>query len=271
MPARGIHLIRGAQSRLRHIIFELRYRYGYTYLDRCGRVLNRLTRDHPEWVVGNDVSPQNAPLYSVLNGCRFSFSAIKIDLALEKSADEDEIEERDILEFANQVDIVTSIVTDELGLESFTRIGFRSLFFFPFDTKEKADEWLYGLGFFGVSKSLVNTFGGTQHSVALSGVFSGPDARYRVALNTIETHAQFDGGSEIVSIKPSALPSDQRQHLLKLLKQRRRMRLDAGYAAVIDIDSYLDDPPSIDPREFIARNAGSLIDKIRASSTSQQG
>jgi hypothetical protein len=270
MAARGIHLVRGAQPRLRHIIFELRYRYGYTYLDRCGRVLNRLTRDHPEWVVGNDVSPQNAPLYSVVNGCRFSFSSIKLDLALEKSADEDEIEEQNILEFANQVDIDTSIVTDELGLESFTRIGFRSLFFFPFDTKEKADEWLFGLGFFEVSKNLVNAFGGTRHSVGLAGVFSGPDARYRVSLSTIEIPAQFDGGSEIVSIKPSALPTDQRQHLLKHLKERRRMRLEAGCAAVIDIDSYQDDPPSIDPRDFIARNAGSFMDKIRASSMSHQ-
>src|SRR5438552_2177385 len=85
MAAKGIRLIKGKEPLLRQLVFELRYRFGFSYLDRCGKILNRITREYPEWVVGNEISPQNAPLYSMRNNCRFNFSATRLDLNLDRT------------------------------------------------------------------------------------------------------------------------------------------------------------------------------------------
>jgi len=75
----------GKSSILQKIVFELRYRYGYTYLDKCGRVINLIQREIPEWVPQADqVNPQNAPLVSLTNACLFNFSSHSLSFSLEK-------------------------------------------------------------------------------------------------------------------------------------------------------------------------------------------
>jgi hypothetical protein len=47
----GRMLINGKNSILQKLIFEVRYEYGYAYLDKCGRIVNTITRAFPEWNV----------------------------------------------------------------------------------------------------------------------------------------------------------------------------------------------------------------------------
>jgi len=69
---------------LQRVVFELRYRHGFTYLDACGRTLNKIQDEYPEWILTTDQpNPQSAPLISINNACIFNFSALKFDFSLE--------------------------------------------------------------------------------------------------------------------------------------------------------------------------------------------
>jgi len=57
--------IKAKAAILHKIVFEVRYRYGYTYLDKCGKTINLIMRDAPEWIVRADQpNPQLAPMVS---------------------------------------------------------------------------------------------------------------------------------------------------------------------------------------------------------------
>jgi hypothetical protein len=46
---------------LGELTFEVRYDYGYSYLDHCGQTLIDLERSHPDWIAG-DVNLQSGSL-----------------------------------------------------------------------------------------------------------------------------------------------------------------------------------------------------------------
>ena len=58
------------------------------------------------------------------------------------------------------------------------------------------------------------------------------------------------------------LRGQQREFLKQHLKDRRRVQINTKYAAVIDFDSFHEDPDSIDPRDFITHNFSLFMDRI---------
>ncbi len=66
--------IRGKDDILHKVVFEVRYRYGYTYLDRCGKTINVIMKEAPEWVVkAEQVNTQGVTLVSLANQCSLQF------------------------------------------------------------------------------------------------------------------------------------------------------------------------------------------------------
>jgi hypothetical protein len=261
MNAGGVRLINGKQPLLRQIVFEVRYNHGYTYLDRCGKILNRISREYAEWVVGNQVNPQNAPLYSLRNGCRFVFNTLSGNSAIDRSMSDELILDEDIVLFSEQSEELTTVLIDELGLKDFSRIGFRSFYYFPCETKEEAEKWVQDLGILSVSPDLLSAFGGNLESVAASAVVAGQDHRIRIGINSVETPHQLEAGAETLSIRASGLPRDKRQ-LLEQIRARRRLERNTRFAAVIDFDSFQEEPISVNPREFIMSNSGLFLDRL---------
>jgi hypothetical protein len=227
------------------VVFELRYRFGYTYLDRCGRAINAITRESPEWIPIDQASPQNTPLISLINRCVFNFSSIKMDFALERLLDS-EIEDRDVEHFKGQVDLISRIVIDQLGLSEFSRIGLRAWYVFRCPSKEESESWLRNLGLYTVSPDLQSAFGAELESIGLAVVIKGDDRMFRVSFNGVEQVAQVDRGAEFIAVNPRQLSKDQDKILKKQVLQR-----SSQFAAMIDIDTYLDDPLGPDPRDFI--------------------
>jgi hypothetical protein len=83
-------------------------------------------------------------------------------------------------------------------------------------------------------------------------VFAGEQARYRVSFNGVEQSEEIDiGDSKILSIRPRDLPDHQREALASRERARRRAEKFSAYAAMIDIDYFLEKPTVIRPREFI--------------------
>jgi hypothetical protein len=61
----------------------------------------------------------------------------------------------------------------------------------------------------------------------------------------------MDLGSEVLTIRASKLPNDQHKHLLLQMQAKRRMAVNPGFAAMIDVDCYQIDPLSVDVFDFI--------------------
>ena len=82
-------------------------------------------------------------------------------------------------------------------------------------------------------------------------IIEGKDRDFRVTLNGVENLAHVDLGSEIMNIRTSLLSKDQGRILREQMKVRRRMLVNPGFAAAIDVDSFQDYPITVDPAEFI--------------------
>jgi hypothetical protein len=266
--ARGVRLISGKEPLLRQLIFEVRYRGGFTYLDKCGRILNLISRDYPEWVIGNEITPQSAPLYSMVNGCRFNFSATRFDFNLDKTVGDPITDE--VQQFIDQVGTLSQVIINELALKDFIRMGVRGFYFFPCDSKDESEKWLRDLAIYTVSPRVTSAFGDQIEGGSFGVVVSGSECRYRIAANGVEISAQMNVGTEILSVRASTLKEDRLKHLVKQREVERQLRINPGFAAVIDIDAFHEDPPSIDPRDFARRNLDTFLDKLRRALSQDQ-
>ncbi len=245
--------IKGKKAILQKVVFELRYNYGFTYLDRRGRTINAIMREQPEWVLKSDSpNPQTAGLVSIRNGCSFNFSSFKYDFSLEMPLGaEHPLSDNELKDFVEQADILSRIVQDHLGLKEFSRIGFRAWYLFGCRDKEEAEKWLCGLPCYSLSPQLSAAFGGQLESAGITAVIAGTDRKFRLAFNAIERHAQLDMGEGLLQVRASSLSKKQNKYLQKQELVKRRMRSNPEYAALIDIDAFQEEPGAIDPRDFI--------------------
>ena len=247
--------IKAKAAILHKIVFEVRYRYGYTYLDKCGKTINLIMRDAPEWIVRADQpNPQLASMVSMRNGCEFHFSALKYGFGIEQPVGANPISDDDLKQFVEQVDLLCRIVHDQLGLKEFTRIGFRVWYLFACQDKAESESWLRGLNCFSIPDRISTAFEAEIEAATLAVVMKGQDRKYRVAFSGVERHAQVDLGQSILSVRASSLHENQDKFLREQLKTKKRLLQNPEFAAMIDIDAYQEDPPSTDPADFIQKS-----------------
>jgi hypothetical protein len=243
--------IKGKPSILQKLVFELRYRSGFTYLDKCGRTLNAIMRFQPEWVPSNQPNPESTNLVSINSGCRFSFSYSSLIFSLEKPIGGDSLAQNEVRGFIEQVEFVSQIVIDQLGLDDFSRIGFRVWYLFNCRSKEEAEQWLQDLGFYSITEQTNEAFPGTLEATNFTAIIVGADRKFRIALNGVENQAQMDIGQEILNVRASSLSKDQKKVLQQQEKVKHRMLVNPSYAAMIDVDAFQEEPLSVDPKDFI--------------------
>jgi hypothetical protein len=261
--------LNGKKSILHKLVFELRYSYGFTYLDCCGRTLNVLLRQLPEWFPRDDqVSPQNAPLVSARNGAVLSFSARKLDLSLERALGKEPISDDEVKAFVSQVDECTAIVVDQLGLKEFTRIGFRVWLLFSAASKDETEKWLLDLKWYNISSKLTNAFGASEPAAVGAGiVLKSDDRSFRIGFNGVERQMQVDLGEGVLSVRPSSLPKGQREHLIKQQQVKKLKIENPLFGAMIDIDAYQDDPDpkTLNPGDFIGTSLERIYNNLRTA------
>ena len=255
--------IKGKQAILQKVVFELRYRYGMTYLDKCGRTLNAITREQPEWILKSAASAQNSGLVSMRNSCNFNFSGNMLDSSIEQPAGGEPLSAQDVAEFTEQTDILSRIVIDQLGLKDFTRVGFRCWYLFPCESQEESERWILELGYYDVSSKPRAAFNGEVDITNFTVIVASEDRKFRLALNGVENQAQLNLGQEILSVRASSLSHDQKAVLLEQMKVRHRILVNPAFAAMIDVDAFQDAPLSVDPGDFIKTS----VDKIEKGLT----
>lgn len=234
-------------------VFELRYRYGFNYLDRCGRITNGIMREWPEWILADlSPNPQNAPLINTKNNCRFNFSSLRLDFAIEQEMGEECVSVEDLTEYQSQVADLSEFVIADLELTDFARIGFRVWFLFACKNKEEAEEWLGNLDCFAIAANLPRAFKGNLKSASTAVVIESEDRMFRIAFSNVERSVPLNLGSEILNIPSHTLPHKQREHLLAQQKLKKKLIHNPSFAAMIDVDAFQDDPQMVKPGDFVS-------------------
>jgi hypothetical protein len=268
MAPKAQHLpsIKGKAPILQKLAYELRYRQGYTYLDKCGRIVNLIQRDHPEWVLQADqVSPQNAPLVSLRNASVFTFSSVNLALGLEKPLGQGPLSPEDVDRFIDQADALTALVIDQLGVgqEQLTRIGFRIWYAFGCRDREDSEAWLRELGCYDVNERLPAAFKGALDALSVSVVIKGEDRYFRIVFNGAERQVQLDLGEAILTVKPRDLREGQKKFLTDQLKAKSRVRQNPEWIAIVDIDCYQEDPQVLEVRDFLVSSWEQGLARLR--------
>lgn len=245
------------------VVYEVRYKYGFTYLDRCGSTVNEIMNStDEEWeFYGSDPNPQNAPLISLRNGTRFNFSALKYDFALEQTegADKD-IEKQDIVGFIEQVDLVSSIVNEKLSLKDFSRVGFRIWYLFATRTREESEAWISQLlKTSDIDNSIAEALNGNVEAKSHVVVVKSEDRKFRISITGVESQARLNLAGGMVSIRKSKLSSGQDKYLKKQLKRAAK---NPEFAVMFDIDSFVEFPKDIEARDFIAESLKQIEEKV---------
>ncbi|MBM4047565.1 MAG: hypothetical protein FJ279_20865 [Planctomycetes bacterium] len=248
-------VIAGKASICHKLVFAVEYRFGMTYLDRCGRTMNQIMRLRPEWVLqGSDVNPQNAPLVNLKSGMVFNFSSTHMDVAIEQAGGGKELDEGDVSDFVEQAHFLSGIVVDELELREFTRVGFRVWYLLPSDSKDDSERWIRDLPAFRVSDDLPKAFGGKLEVASYALIIRGVERKYRIAVSAVERHAQIDVPGGLLSVRASKLPKDQHKVFLEQLKAKSRLKANPEFAAMVDVDAFVEDPVAIDAQDFITHS-----------------
>jgi hypothetical protein len=257
-------VLNGREAILEKVVFELRYRHGFTYLDKCGRLINELTGAHAEWTIdpGNP-NPQGASLISLANSCVLNMGTKKMDLALEIPVGGEGLTDESMAQFADQVDHSTIILCDILGLKEFDRIGCRLWYIFPGESQSSSEEWLCSLKCYAVSEKAIQAFGGTKEAVGVSIIIGGDDRNYRVAFNGVERAVSVDLGKAILNVRAKDLSSGQQKLLHDQQRTKARIMRTPTYPAMIDVDAYVEDPEMPACKEFVLSTASGMIDRLK--------
>lgn len=256
--------IAGKDPIVHKLVFELKYNYGFSYLDRCGRTVNSIMRERPDWILANpSPNPQNAPLVNTRNNCRFNFSALKLDFLVEQPLGKPALTSDDVTDFVEQVEDITAVVIESLALKEFTRMGFRVWYLFECKDTQDTEEWLESLGCYSVPPELSKSFGGTLQGTGFSALIQSEDRQFRISFNGAERSMPLNLGSQILNVPPHALHKDQKKHLLEQIKEKKRLAHNPRFAAMIDIDAYLEMPELIQPAEFVKSSYESGLNYLR--------
>lgn len=254
---------------LQQVVFELRYDGGFGYLDVCGSIINKLLAEQPQWQVEDrGIGPQNAPLLNIETGAVLNFSSRKMDISLHMPADGEALSDPDIEALAQDVRYVHALLQDQLGLQTYSRIGYREWLLFGGKDSADCENWLTQLGLYRIDPILAKSYSSSLQSAAMVVVMAGTDRLFRISFSGVERLATIDFGSRVLSVSPRALPKGQREKLLEIEMVKRRVRQRPTWAAMIDVDTYLEEPEAVEPFDFVMSSHQQVLENLRRATDS---
>jgi len=227
-----------------------------------------IERDHPQWIVEPNVSPQGAMLVNLQKGSQFRFSSENLVLSWDQSRDDHELTEEDLEDFFQQSATLTELVLGELGIkeEQYARIGFRAWYLFAAETHEEAQAWLASLRCWPVADRIQKAFDADLYSASMSIELAGKDRRYRLTFSAAERQSQLEAGLRVLTFSPRRLPKGQREAFqleAEAQSAKKRRRQTSPYIAIIDIDAYQEEPLLLDVDDFLRSSWASGYDNVR--------
>ncbi len=265
-----IKLLKGKEPFLRHMVCEVRFQDGQLYLDHTGRLLKKLVRD-AAWVISPDPTTQGTTVFHMVEAVRLSFSIHSASLELDWSNGDEVIDSDEADRFVARAEETLGFVADELEVTEFERLGFRQWYYFSFDTKEETEQWMRALGLFSFSPSLLASFDASPETMGVSFVMQGQECHYRIALNGFERSAQLPMGDTNLNIRASAVSQKRKAVLLEAIKQKRQKQINSSFAAVLDMDTYRNEPRELDLNQFLGDCLKGNLERFRNSLPKEDG
>ncbi len=217
------------------IIFELRYNYGYEYLDHTGKVINEII-SRPGWNVSKAYTDSTS-LFNTDKEIRFNFGPQKLDLVQRVSEKNKELSPIDYI--ARLCDDLSLIIIKQFNLQQFLRIGFRVHQLFKADNLEQAKEYVKALKIF-----TTNLPDEIIEEVSYTIVISEKEWKSRIAIAPTELMVEIDPATlKAAQMETHKLAKGQKEAFMQKMKAKKIIEALPLYAVLVDIDSYVEDPP----------------------------
>jgi hypothetical protein len=265
-----VKLLKGKEPFLRRMVSEVRFHDGQLYLDHTGRLLKKLVRD-TAWVTAPDPTPQGTTVFHMVEGLRLSFSMHGASLDLDCSNSDDVIDSEDAVRYIARAEDILGLIGDELEVTEYERLGFRQWYYFSFESKEETERWLRDLRLFSFSADLAASFEATAEAMGVSLILQGQECHYRIALNGIERPAQLPMGDTSLNVRASAVSQKQKAVLVEALKQKRKKQISSSYAAVLDMDTYRNEPKELDLGKLLKETLEGNLERFRNALRKENG
>lgn len=252
--------LRGKPGHVYLVEFSLAYAFGHVYLDRCGRTIDYILREYPEWLT-SEVGTQRTSLISVANGAVFSFGSSGLSLLVERRLDQD-LDEAGVNAFVAQADSLCVLVCDQLGLREYQRLSFRMGFSWLGDSEEDVARWLNQLRAVEVASDLLGSFGGALESMATRFVVASDDRRYAIEIKGVERQGELATAGAPVGVLSKTLSAGQRKTYERQLAETSKFVKPSIFASVIHVETFLINPEEIAPGDFVETGLSEIPERL---------
>lgn len=247
---------------LHKIVFEVKFKYGYQYLDKCGRIMNSLFKNDSGWQKHKpNIDPQRATIRHEI-GIDLLLNA---DYANFSYAREFGAEQIDIDKYLEIIQDNLVLFYDELEIQSdgISRMGFRSMYLYPVKNREDALQLLEDNEVVKIKPNLANCVNGELESASFVFNIDGQDRNYSIRLNIAEV--QLPNWAPLLLDDHSKKKGKDKTELLKKIKQDQLKKDFPELSLMIDIDTSIDnlvDYEDIQINEFVKENLLTNKDKF---------
>jgi hypothetical protein len=222
---------------LEQVIFQVRFKKGFLYWDRTGRIWRRLSET---WDLSEiKVDTQNALFMIKGDKIQLGFDPDNINTT-------QSVPESDLKNYSKFTHNAVSIVTEELEIEEFTRVGNRFKFLYPLEKASDVSEICEKSGIIKIFPEKLK-FSDEKSAVTLLGsqfrISEESGMNYGVRLGYMDRKVEFDL-PKLVTVKED-----------KIIRK----------ALVIDIDRYTDklcDKKTLDCQKLIEQNREFIYNKV---------
>ncbi len=239
--------------------YELRYDFGFGYLDRCGDVLNSILREYAGWTVVGPITPAGTTLHHHDTGMVFTFDNSHLTLGQDQSEKVTTLVADNY--FAEVAEKLTVATIERIDTEVFTRVGFRVWRLYGAGSKEDAQEALKALGFVPTGPLAAVAEDSTVEEVGFNCTFALPEMNLRLGVAVVEQNVVIDPAT-VLAAKALIREKDSRLRkaaAIDQLKARNAIAAFPHHAVLVDTDFSIDDPPiatDLKVSEFITEAFG---------------
>lgn len=223
--------------------FEVRYAYGHLYLDRCGQCLNDIERNCEGWIV-RTADPSKGILECPSKSLSINFNNEHFVFSSQKSS------KIGIGAIAKEVNNTWKIISANLGLEEYTRQGFRLYYLIATLSEEESERLMEKTELKILFPERLTTSGFKIKNRSITSVLTKGDYEYRLQMMGATRHEAMNPDN-LIKADPKSLSKRQNEVRLAKLKQLSEYNANPMHGLFLDVDCFQIMPVRISAEDFI--------------------
>ena len=230
------------KPRLDKLVFEVRYDFGYLYLDRCGQTIVDILKSSPDWLLDN--SPKYTTIIDIGRNLTVQFANDKFIFTAE-SINRDNLDN-----FKGICQYVWKIIQSNLGLDTYIRVGCRIYYLLPTNSRDESEKRIRRSKINIILPKEITSNGYHSKVNQVLTILEKEATEYRVELRGI-TQITGRSPSYLDIQEPRLLSKNQRKAQIELEKARTHYSSLPMFAVQLDVDCIQFQPITIKPQAFI--------------------